>query len=779
MSYQPLHQKYRPQTFAELVGQDAISSTLTNAIVTQRIAPAYLFTGPRGTGKTSSARIFAKSLNCQSVDRPTPNPCGKCEVCRSISKGAALDVIEIDAASNTGVDNIREIIEKAQFAALSCRYKVYVIDECHMLSTAAFNALLKTLEEPPKNVIFILATTDPQKVLPTIISRTQRFDYRRIELNSMVSHLKNIASQENIQITDEAITIIAQMANGGLRDAQSLLDQLSLLSGEITPQKVWDLVGAVPEQDLLCLINAIESDNSITLLEQSRRIMDRGREPLIILQNLANFYINLLIAKTAPHRQDLVQITNDTWNKLCELAKSWSDETILQGQQHLKNSETKIKNTSQPRLWLEISLLGLLPSALRKTTIHTNIPSPQADITGKISKTLPKTPPSQNPTSSPSSNSTQPSDSTQLPTQPPTPSSSSNSNSNTSSPIKPSKNISKSQSNSSSNLSSASLSSSLSQPSSNQSSLKNNSPQNLVEIWNKFINQLPNFRQALIKPHAYLMIFEGEVVVIGVRSQGLLIQVKRFLDEFQEAFYRVLGYHVKIYLKLGDFPESSKKNTKDNDLNSGSSSNQNPSNNLDSLPKENSSINQQSINQSPEKSPPHPENIYSDNKINHKNYSQPRDINQANSHNNSPNNYGNQVNEAQKNRSKYSSEVVGFNRKFSNKKPNKIDGNNNQSNQGNQENKIQSKLESESQANQVGVNEGINQDNNSLLKKAADNLARCFKGEIIPFDEILPNKDRLDSSTESPTKDEENNQGEIYGIITGRDRYIPESEDDF
>jgi DNA polymerase-3 subunit gamma/tau len=199
MTYEPLHHKYRPQTFADLVGQSAIATTLSNALISERIAPAYLFTGPRGTGKTSSVPILAKSLNCLSSDHPTPIPCGKCSVCQAIANGSALDVIEIDAASNTGVDNIREIIERSQFAPVQCRYKVYVIDECHMLSTAAFNALLKTLEEPPDRVIFVLATTDPQRVLPTIISRCQRFDYRRIALDAMVAHLQKIAQIEAIQ----------------------------------------------------------------------------------------------------------------------------------------------------------------------------------------------------------------------------------------------------------------------------------------------------------------------------------------------------------------------------------------------------------------------------------------------------------------------------------------------------------------------------------------------------------------------------------------------------
>ncbi|TAD75501.1 MAG: DNA polymerase III subunit gamma/tau [Oscillatoriales cyanobacterium] len=364
MPYEPLHHKYRPQRFADLVGQQAIAQTLTSALEQNRIAPAYLFAGPRGTGKTSSARILAKSLNCLAGGGPTAHPCGQCQTCVEITQGRALDVVEIDAASNTGVDNIRELIERAQFAPVQCRYKVYVLDEVHMLSGAAFNALLKTLEEPPVHVVFVLATTDPQRVLPTIISRCQRFDFRRIPLDDMVSHLGMIAQQEAIEIAPEAVTLVAQIAQGGLRDAESLLDQLSLVPTGVTVEAVWDLVGAVPERDLLALVSSLAVGDPEAALDCLRRLMDRGREPMIVLQNLASFYRDLLIAKTAPDRSDLVALTEPTWRQLCEFAQGQDLSWILQGQQHLKSGESLLKNSTQPRLWLEVTLMGLLPGAI-------------------------------------------------------------------------------------------------------------------------------------------------------------------------------------------------------------------------------------------------------------------------------------------------------------------------------------------------------------------------------------------------------------------------------
>jgi DNA polymerase-3 subunit gamma/tau len=376
-AYQALHLKYRPQRFDQLVGQEAIAATLSNALLQARIAPAYLFSGPRGTGKTSSARILARSLNCVGSDGPTPHPCGVCELCTSIAAGNALDVIEIDAASNTGVDNIRELIERSRFAPVQARWKVYVIDECHMLSTAAFNALLKTLEEPPPRVVFVLATTDPQRVLPTILSRCQRFDFRRIPQAAIEAHLRTIAEQERIGISTEALQVVAQRAQGGLRDAESLLDQLSLLPAPIEAAAIWDLLGAVPEQELLHLASALAGAKPLGVIEACRELLERGREPSAVLQGLASLLRDLVLAAAAPGRLELSSLSPQFRPQLPALAERLGSGRLLRWQNQLRGSEQQLRQSIQPRLWLEVLLLGLLAEPAPISPSHrTAAPAP-------------------------------------------------------------------------------------------------------------------------------------------------------------------------------------------------------------------------------------------------------------------------------------------------------------------------------------------------------------------------------------------------------------------
>ncbi|MBW4656467.1 MAG: DNA polymerase III subunit gamma/tau [Kaiparowitsia implicata GSE-PSE-MK54-09C] len=531
MPYEPLHHKYRPQSFAELVGQEAIATTLSNALRQRRIAPAYLFTGARGTGKTSSARIFAKSLNCLSAAQPTPEPCGQCQACRDITRGSSLDVIEIDAASNTGVDNIRELIERAQFAPVQCRYKVYVIDEVHMLSNAAFNALLKTLEEPPDRVVFVLATTDPQRVLPTIISRCQRFDFRRIPLEAMAQHLRAIAQKEAIPIQDDAVQLVSQIAQGGLRDAESLLDQLSLLEGDITTERVWDLVGAVPERDLLDLVRAIAQSQPESILDSVRRLMDRGREPLIVLQNLTSFYRDLLIAKTAPSRSDLVAITAPTWADMCALVQPLPSEWLQHSQRHLQDHEIQVRNSSQPRLWLEVTLMGLLPTAqpVAATGAIAVLPPPASPTTPVRAATapavtavteipIPVAPPAPSMAPHPLSSAAT-ANSPSAPTQPlPVPA-----------PDPP--------------------------PAAPTQPPKHPESVNLDELWQQVLAQVKPFStQTMLRQQCRLLDFKATEARIGVNSQPLFKMAKDRLPNIEAAFKELTGTTVRVSLEVAIAP---------------------------------------------------------------------------------------------------------------------------------------------------------------------------------------------------------------------------------
>ena len=359
-SHQPFHLKYRPKNFDGLIGQDVISLTLKQALITNKIAPAYLFCGPRGTGKTSSARIFAKSLNCQKYSKPSKLPCNKCELCKSINIGVALDIIEIDAASNTGVENIREIIERANFAPTQARWKVYVIDECHMLSTAASNALLKTIEEPPERVVFILATTNPERVLTTIQSRCQKFNFKRINSEHIYNHLLEISNKESINFEDEGLRLIAKRSNGGMRDAQRLLDQLSLIPNGITKRNAEELLGEVSENDLLNLINSLIKNVPDSLIKSLSNLYDSGNEPIAILEGLLNITRDLLLKTVDDNYSDLFYTSKEFQPEIERISKLINKSKIIEWHRYLKSLEYQIKNSTQPRLWLEIHLTSLL-----------------------------------------------------------------------------------------------------------------------------------------------------------------------------------------------------------------------------------------------------------------------------------------------------------------------------------------------------------------------------------------------------------------------------------
>lgn len=359
--YIPLYRKYRPQKLEEVVGQEHIKKALRNAIELDKISHAYLFTGPRGTGKTSTARIFAKSLNCKKG--PTINPCGVCENCIDITNSTPMDVIEIDAASNRKVEDAQNILEKVMYAPVNSRFKIYIIDEVHMLSTTAFNALLKTLEEPPKNVIFILATTEVHKVLDTIKSRCQRFDFKRITTDDIVKHLRYIADNEKINITDDALFTIAKNSAGGMRDSIALLDQLSVLDGEeaISTDDINNLLGRLSFDTLNSLADKIVKSDPQGAIEDLEKIYNSGNEPVQILTNLMDYLKNLLIIKNC--RKEIVfELTQANEAQVEALTKQIENlEThqivflIDKCSEYIK----ELKLTNNPRLWLEVAIIDL------------------------------------------------------------------------------------------------------------------------------------------------------------------------------------------------------------------------------------------------------------------------------------------------------------------------------------------------------------------------------------------------------------------------------------
>ena len=355
MSYEVFARKYRPQTFDDLVGQAHVSRTLKNAVAQNRLAHAYLFVGPRGIGKTSTARILAKSLNC--LKGPTVTPCGECDNCREIAAGNSLDVIEIDGASNNSVEDVRQLRENVRYAPAKGRYKIYLIDEVHMLSAAAFNALLKTLEEPPEHVKFIFATTEPQKVLPTILSRCQRFDLHRIPANLIAKHLQFIAGNEKISLEPAAAHAIARGAEGGLRDAESMLDQLVAFCGEkIGENDVLDVFGFTSEQTVVDLTGRIlrgETPGAIDLLHQQS---DAGKDMMRLMSDLIAYLRDLLVFKVKPDalKED---VEADVQTSLATHAELVATDRLLELIDQFAAAEGRMKWVPNKKLHFEVAII--------------------------------------------------------------------------------------------------------------------------------------------------------------------------------------------------------------------------------------------------------------------------------------------------------------------------------------------------------------------------------------------------------------------------------------
>jgi DNA polymerase-3 subunit gamma/tau len=360
MSYTVLARRYRSKTFDDVVGQEHIAQTLKKAIASDRVAHAYLFCGTRGTGKTSTARILAKALNCESSKGPTPDPCNECESCKAIARGDDIDVIEIDAASNTGVDNVRDLISNAQFMPARSRFKIYIIDEVHMLSKQAFNALLKTMEEPPSHVKFILATTEPEKVLPTILSRCQRYDFRNIPTREIAGHLKNICKQEKIKADDDALLLIAKAGAGSMRDSLSLLDRLlSIGEKELTIDLIESMLGLPKSQLIFDLARAIGQGEVKSVLTQTDKLIASGLSTDTLIASIVDHLRNLLILRTCGPDSDMVEVPGLNPKDLNAQAEQFDPIALTQSIAILEELRRNIRTSQAGRAMLDATLVRL------------------------------------------------------------------------------------------------------------------------------------------------------------------------------------------------------------------------------------------------------------------------------------------------------------------------------------------------------------------------------------------------------------------------------------
>ena len=380
MAYQSLYRRYRPGSFADVVGQGPVIRTLTNAITEDRLHHAYLFTGPRGTGKTSIARILAKAVNC--IEGPTPAPCGVCESCTTITSGTSLDVIELDMASHGGVDDARDLRERAQFAPTTGRRKVYILDEVHMASTAAFNALLKLVEEPPGHVMFAMATTDPQKVLPTILSRVQRLDLRRVDAEDVAAHVVRIVTAEGSTIEEAAVDAVVRAGDGSVRDTLSILEQvLAFAGGGVTAEHVAQVLGTTPGATITDVVDRLVTGDLAGLLATVARLVDEGHDLRRFTLDLVGRLRDLLVLQAAPEHPELVDATREQRDRLVEQAGRLPREQVLSALETLSGTVVE-QRLGTPRLPLELALarltlpLSSVPAAVPVVTAAVPVVAP-------------------------------------------------------------------------------------------------------------------------------------------------------------------------------------------------------------------------------------------------------------------------------------------------------------------------------------------------------------------------------------------------------------------
>jgi DNA polymerase III subunit gamma/tau len=396
MSYLVLARKWRPQGFDDLIGQEPIMHILRNALVQSKISHAYIFSGPRGVGKTTTARILAKALNCK--EGPTPSPCGKCNSCISITDGSSVDVTEIDGASNNSVDDIRDLRERVKYAPTGGKYKVYIIDEVHMLSTSAFNALLKTLEEPPSHVIFVLATTEMKKIPATVLSRCQHMPFRRISSSMIKTRLSQIAEAEGIHITPPALSLVAKAADGSVRDSLTILDQLSSFSSEITEENVQSLLGMADFGLLSKISRALISGNRVDIINTVNLLSENGADFRSFTKELVQFFRDLLVASVIKKPEDALDLNSEEMTVVKAIISTSSEDQLTLMLSEIMKAETDVRNSSAPRLALEMALIraSFLSTMKPLKEVIENIDRYSRQVTGPVGGSTPNTVPSDN-----------------------------------------------------------------------------------------------------------------------------------------------------------------------------------------------------------------------------------------------------------------------------------------------------------------------------------------------------------------------------------------------